>query len=64
MREIVRECGDLFLVQRKSDLRHRGLAAAGAQAGFVIAQSLQQIILALARKASDCLGARVIVGVA
>ena len=64
MREIMRERVDLFFAERKGDIGHRRLAAAGAHAGLVVVQRLQQIFLALAGDARDRLGAGISVGVA
>ena len=64
MRQIMRERRDLLFAQGIGDIRHRGLAAAGAHAGFVVVQRLEQIFLALAGDAGDRLGAGVAVGVA
>src|SRR3954468_17736143 len=61
MREVVRQRDDLFLAERIGDFRHRCHAAAGADAGFIIPQGLEQIVLALACDARHRLGAGITV---
>ncbi len=56
MRQIVRECRDLFFVQGKRDFRHGGRTAALARAGLVILQRLEELILALSGEARGRLG--------
>ena len=62
MRQIMRQCFDLFLVQRIGDIGHRRHAAARAHAGFVIVQRLNQILLALAGDARNRFGPRIGIG--
>ncbi len=64
MREIMRERLDLFLAEGKGDIGHRRHGAAGPHAGFIVAQRLNEIFLALAGDAGNRLGAGVGIHVA
>ena len=63
MREIMGERGDFLFAQRIGDLRHRRPAATGSQARLVVAQRLEQVILALAGEAGNRLGSRIRISV-
>src|SRR2546421_8897554 len=64
MREIMCERSDFLFAQGIGDLRHRRHAATGSQARLVVAQRLEQVILALASDAGDRLRSRIGIGVA
>src|SRR5260370_24389823 len=56
MREGMRERGDFLFAEGIGDFRHRGAAAAGSHARFVVVHRLAQIVLALAGDAGHRLG--------
>src|ERR1700676_1727454 len=64
MREIMRERGDFFFAQGIGDLRHRRHAAPRSHARLVVAQRLEQVILALAGETGHRFRSRIGIGVA
>src|SRR5216684_6660355 len=64
MREIMCERGDFLFAQGIGDLRHCRHAATGSHTRLVVAQRLEQVILALAGKAGNRLRSRIRIGVA
>jgi IS30 family transposase len=63
MREVMRQRFDFLVAQRIRDIRHRSAGAAGARAGLVVMQRLDQIFLALAGDAGNGFRSRVCIGV-